>query len=238
MAQNGPVNDTQAAQEVRDAIRRRMLGVAGQFVFVVALTFISAGTLRWTWGWVYVGAYVALTVLNGLALPQEVIAERGRSRRDVKGWDKTLTRLSVIPAVAGYVVPGLDERLGWAPELSLGVHLAGLALLMLGQVLSTWAMSSNRFFSTGVEVQAERGHAVARGGPYRFVRHPGYLGFVGMWLATPLILGSAWGLIPVAINGAYFVLRTALEDRMLQAELSGYREYAQRVRYRLLPGVW
>jgi len=238
MARNDSIADAQAAQDARNAIRRRMLGVVAQVVFVAALIFISAGNLRWLWGWVYVGVYVALVVLNAVVLPKEVIAERGRSRQNVKGWDKTLAKLSVLPAVAGLIVPGLDERFGWAPELSLGVHLAGLALLVLGQLLFTWGMASNRFFSTGVEVQAERGHAVASGGPYRFVRHPGYLGYIGMWLASPLVLGSAWGLIPAAINGVYFVLRTALEDRTLQAELSGYREYTQRVRYRLVPGVW
>ncbi len=237
MTQNGSAADVQAA-EARSAIRRRMLAVIAQQVFTATLIFVGAGTLRWTWGWVYVGISLALLAVNALVLPKEVIAERGRSRQDVKSWDKTLTMWSIIPAVAGLIVPGLDERFGWAPELSLGVHLAGLALLLLGQGLFTWAMASNRFFSTGVKVQAERGHAVASGGPYRFVRHPGYLGYIGMWLATPLLLGSAWGLIPAAIDAVFFVIRTALEDRTLQAELSGYREYAQRVRYRLLPGVW
>jgi protein-S-isoprenylcysteine O-methyltransferase Ste14 len=215
-----------------------MTAVVAQLVFVVALVFISAGSLHWLWGWVYLGVSVALLAVNALVLPREVIAERGRSRQNVKGWDKTLTKLSIIPALAGLIVPGLDERFGWAPELPLGVHLAGVALLMLSQGLFTWSMASNRFFSTGVEVQTERGHTLASGGPYRFVRHPGYVGFIGMGLAGPLVLGSVWALIPAAISGAMFVLRTALEDQTLQEQLEGYKGYAQRVRYRLLPGVW
>ncbi len=237
MTQNGSAADVQAAEE-RGAIRRRVLAVIAQQVFVVALLFVSAGTLRWTWAWVYVGISLALMVFNVLVLPKDVIVERSRSRKDVKDWDKTLTNWSIVPALAGLIVPGLDERFGWAPELSLGVHLAGAVVMVLGQLLFTWGMASNPFFSTGVKVQTDRGHAVASGGPYRFVRHPGYLGYIGMWLATPLLLGSAWGLIPAAVDAVFFLIRTALEDRTLQAELPGYREYAQRVRYRLLPGVW
>jgi len=99
-------------------------------------------------------------------------------------------------------------------------------------------MLANRFFSGVVRIQNERGHSVVSDGPYRWVRHPGYAGgFIGD-LALPLLLGSAWAFIPAALTAGAVVLRTALEDRTLQAELPGYREYAQRTRFRLLPGVW
>jgi protein-S-isoprenylcysteine O-methyltransferase Ste14 len=99
-------------------------------------------------------------------------------------------------------------------------------------------MVSNKFFSTSVRIQMERDHTVASGGPYRYVRHPGYVGYIVSGFAAPLALGSLWALIPAAITLCLLVVRTALEDRTLQDELDGYREYAARVRYRLLPGVW
>jgi len=99
-------------------------------------------------------------------------------------------------------------------------------------------MASNKYFSTSVRLQDERGHSVASGGPYRFVRHPGYVGFILFTLSTPVALGTLWGLIPAGIIGLILIVRTGLEDRMLQEELPGYREYAKRVQFRLLPGLW
>jgi len=99
-------------------------------------------------------------------------------------------------------------------------------------------MQANRFFSAVVRIQEERGHAVASGGPYRFVRHPGYVGMIAQFLVTPLTLGSLWALMPAGIAVGLYVWRTALEDRTLREELAGYQDYAARVRYRLLPGIW
>ena len=105
-------------------------------------------------------------------------------------------------------------------------------------MLAHWAMLANPFFEKTVRIQEERGHHVATGGPYRFVRHPGYVAFILMGFALPLGVGSAWALVPAGLNAALIVARTALEDRTLRRELPGYAEYAQRTRYRLLPGVW
>ena len=99
-------------------------------------------------------------------------------------------------------------------------------------------MTANRFFSTMVRIQEERGHVVASSGPYRYVRHPGYVGYITAAFATALALGSLWALVPAGLGMCAFVVRTALEDKTLQKELAGYKEYTQRVRYRLLPGVW
>lgn len=105
-------------------------------------------------------------------------------------------------------------------------------------MITLWAMAANRFFSATVRIQEEHGHSVISQGPYRFVRHPGYTGGIIYQIAVPLVLGSWWALIPSLLAVACFILRTALEDHTLQAELDGYQTYAQRVRYRLLPGVW
>jgi len=174
-----------------------------------------------------------------LVLPPEVIVERGQSRKeDIKGWDKVVSALIAVPALGVPIVAGLDERLGWSPQLTLAVHLIGLVFIALGQGLFTWGMVSNKFFSTVVRIQEERDHTVASGGPYRYVRHPGYVGYIVALFATALALGSLWALIPAGLTMCLFVVRTALEDRTLREELTGYAEYAQRVRHRLVPGVW
>jgi protein-S-isoprenylcysteine O-methyltransferase Ste14 len=201
--------------------------------------FISSGRLDWVWAWAYLGIGVGILIVNVLVMPPELIAERGRSNKEgVKGWDRVLTALTILPTLAAPIVAGLDARFGWSPQLTLAIHLAGLAFMALGQGLFTWAMASNKFFSTSVRIQVERDHTVASGGPYRYVRHPGYVGYIVSMCATALALGSLWALIPAGIVMCLFVVRTALEDRTLQEELEGYKDYAQRVRHRLLPGVW
>lgn len=99
-------------------------------------------------------------------------------------------------------------------------------------------MAANPFFETVVRIQHERGHVTVTGGPYAFIRHPGYVGAVGVGLAMLLILRTPWALAPAILGGAVIVVRTALEDRFLQAQLEGYADYARRVRYRLIPGLW
>jgi len=113
-----------------------------------------------------------------------------------------------------------------------------LLVTVLGYALFLWAMASNAFFAEGVRIQEERGHTVATGGPYRFVRHPGYVGSILATVATPCLLGSPWALIPAIVSGALYVVRTNLEDKTLRQELPGYEQYARQTRHRLLPGVW
>ena len=169
----------------------------------------------------------------------ELIAERGRIREDAKSWDKALAPVvSLLLPLITLVVSALDERSGWSPRMSPAVHLLSLAATAAGYGIVTWAMASNRFFSGLVRIQKERGHTVATAGPYGYLRHPGYAGTIAFTLATPLLLGSLWGVVTAGLAAALFVLRTALEDRTLMAELPGYRDYAARVRYRLLPAAW
>jgi protein-S-isoprenylcysteine O-methyltransferase Ste14 len=135
-------------------------------------------------------------------------------------------------------VAGLDERFGWSPPFAAGLHVGGALGVVLGFALFLWAMAANAFFSEGVRIQTDRGHKVATQGPYRTVRHPGYVGAMLAEAATPVLLGSLWALIPAAGSVLCYVIRTALEDRTLVAELPGYAEYTTRTRYRLLPGIW
>jgi protein-S-isoprenylcysteine O-methyltransferase Ste14 len=129
-------------------------------------------------------------------------------------------------------------RFGWSPHIPWGVQLAALVFVVLGFGFASWAMIANAFFAGPVRIQDERGHAVASEGPYRFVRHPGYVGWIVSGVALPLMLGSGWALIPAVLAAVALIIRTALEDRTLREELDGYTEYAQRVRYRLVPGIW
>jgi protein-S-isoprenylcysteine O-methyltransferase Ste14 len=156
-----------------------------------------------------------------------------------KGWDKALATLyGLVSGIGPLLIAGLDMRFGWSPEIPLTFRLIALVAMVLGFALASWAMLSNVFFATTVRIQDERGHAVATGGPYQFMRHPGYAGWLLAGIATPLVLGSWWALIPAVLGGVFLVIRTALEDKTLQEELDGYREYAQKVPYRLVPSVW
>lgn len=230
-------------EEVRQGVVKWIWQAALGIVGYAAIIFISAGTLHWMWGW----AFVIVLALSMIAHPlilipfnPELLAERQKGMLDegVKAWDKRITMLSGVLMIGSWIVAGLDYRWGWTDPLPLVVHLAGLLFTILGYGLFLWAMASNAFFAEGVRIQTERGHSVAKGGPYRFVRHPGYVGVIMAHLATPFLLGSLWALIPSALLAGLFVLRTSLEDKMLTAELAGYEAYAQETRYRLLPGVW
>jgi protein-S-isoprenylcysteine O-methyltransferase Ste14 len=210
-------------------------------LFYAVLLFVSAGRLDWLAAWIYLGIYAVTVLINmTIILPKnpEFAAERGRVKEDAKGWDKQITSIAGVFMIAGLVVPGLDLRFGWSPQFAFGVQLAGFVVLALGYALFSWAMLSNEFFETKVRIQKDRGQTVATSGPYRYVRHPGYVGMILQLLATPIALSSWWGIIPALCATGVFILRTALEDKTLREELAGYQEYAQEVCYRLFPGVW
>ncbi|MHC4691730.1 MAG: methyltransferase family protein [Planctomycetota bacterium] len=170
----------------------------------------------------------------------ELINHRGQweKKKDTKPWDKILILAYGITAF--YVLPvviGLDIRFQWS---YLGIHfmIAGIVLFFVGSVILNWAMIVNTHFETSVRIQNDRAHKVITAGPYKMVRHPGYVGAILWAVATPLIIGSVVGLIPAVITGLVLVIRTWLEDRTLHSELNGYVEYAGRVKYRLFPGIW
>lgn len=206
--------------------------------------FVCAGTLNWLMGWLYTIFTLVVVILSRVIIARrypDLLSERGRYMEnvDAKRWDKILvTLVALIGPLVALVVVGLDRRFGWSPPIVLWLQLLFLALTALGALLSMWAMIVNRFFSATVRIQSDRGHYVVDAGPYRIVRHPAYASGFIYNLATAPALGSLWGLIPAVLLVGLLVLRTALEDKTLQEELPGYREYANRVRYRLLPGIW
>ncbi|MEJ2549781.1 MAG: isoprenylcysteine carboxylmethyltransferase family protein [Anaerolineales bacterium] len=206
--------------------------------------FLCAGRLDWWEGWAYTAnALIVLVSSRALVLIKSPDMARERSeagsKEDVKPWDRVLMPLTaLVGPFVSWIIAGLDERFGWTPDLPDGIQIAALLVIFLGSNIGTWAMLSNRFFSSQVRIQHDRGQTVVSTGPYRFVRHPGYAGGVLSWLAAPVFFSSYWLVIPTVIVIALTVVRTALEDRTLLEELPGYREYAQKVRYRLLPGIW
>jgi protein-S-isoprenylcysteine O-methyltransferase Ste14 len=227
--------------EITRGILRWVLRV-GLFVAIFAASlFLSAGQLDWGMGWVYVGVLVATQILTALILipsSPELMVARGRSEgpRDL---DRVLASVMALHGpVVTLIVAGLDRRFGWSPAMPLALHLVALAVAVLGALLTIWAMASNRFFYGTFRIEPDRGHTVASTGPYQALRHPGYAGAILFQLATPILLGSLWGLIPAALTAAAIIVRTALEDGALEDRLDGYRDYAARVRYRLMPGVW
>jgi len=238
MTMESPAGEPGQESAASRAAAKRMRQVLGQFVLLVAIMAITSGRITWTWMWVYVGAGIVILAVNASVLSRELIAERGQPGENVKSWDRRLTSLAIIPSLAIPAVAGLQERFAWLPQVSLSLHLCGLAFMIVGQLLFTWAMASNKYFSTAVRIQIDRGHTVAAGGPYRFVRHPGYVGHIVSSAATALLLGSVWALVPAAVLAVLLVIRTAFEDRTLLLELEGYQQYAYEVRYRLVPVIW
>jgi protein-S-isoprenylcysteine O-methyltransferase Ste14 len=136
------------------------------------------------------------------------------------------------------IVAGLDQRFGWSTPLPPTVQAGALVVALLASLWTIWAMTANQHFYGVFHIDRERGHEVATAGPYRMVRHPGYLGALAFDLAVAIVLGSLWALIPAALVGVAIVTRTKVEDRALQAELDGYEAYAQQTRFRLVPGIW
>ena len=210
-------------------------------VFLAAAVFISAGRLDFWQGWVFLGLTAAASVAASLSLRHDpaLVAERIRPGKGTKWWDKGYLLLSTPFWFASVAVACLDSGRGhWGDDPTPAVYAAALAVFVAGQVLFIWARAVNPFFSSVARIQTDRGQIVCREGPYRFCRHPGYLGGVLFGLATPLVLGSYWALLPQAAAVGLLVLRTALEDRMLKRDLLWYADYARAVRFRLVPGLW
>ena len=221
--------------------RRFILNVGSSLLIFVLCLFLPAQTLAWSRGWLFFVVTVAASVLIAIYLQRvnpDVVAARVNRHEGTKGWDRVLLRLFIPALVSILPVAALDDgRYHWfsVPWWVCGI---GYVLLVAGMAGLTWAESVNKFFEPTVRIQTDRGHTVVEFGPYAIVRHPGYVSAFLVFLSTPLSLGSLWALIPAVLACLLLVVRTILEDRTLRSELPGYDGYAQRVRFRLIPGVW
>lgn len=221
---------------IRYAIQR--LGLLALFGVIL---FGAAGRWDWARGWLYLLAVLVLesgTLVLLAARAPETLRQRGTLHAGVKRFDRVFLVLWLALALLTPAVAGLDAvRFRWS-HLSAAWGVVGLALLVLGSALGAWAMLENPYFEQLVRIQQDRGHRVVSTGPYRLLRHPGYLAAIVGALASPLVLGSAWTFAPAGLVAALFAWRTRLEDRTLRSELPGYEAYAARTRFRLLPGLW
>jgi len=206
-----------------------------------AALFWPAGRLDWWAAWAALAVTLAWTVATAFVILRfnpDLLVERLGPRKGAKSWDTAILSLLGLAQLARCILAGFDQRYGWTGGFPISVQVSAFVLCLLGYAVLVWATASNAFFSQIVRIQTERAHAVASGGPYRYVRHPGYLGALLVELALPFLLASWWALIPGLLGAVLLVLRTTLEDRALQAELSGYADYARQTPYRLAPGIW
>jgi protein-S-isoprenylcysteine O-methyltransferase Ste14 len=221
--------------------RRVVLILLALPLFFALFLFLPAGTWVWTKGWVFIAALLVIIAVVLLVLWRvnpEVVVARSHTHEGTKRWDKILLRFYFPTVWAIVPVAALDDgRFQWS-DLPWWVCAVGYALLLVGVGITTWAEAVNKFFEPTVRIQTERGHTVIDTGPYAIVRHPGYVGGFFTAAGMALSLGSLWALVPAGLASALLVLRTQWEDQTLQAELLGYKEYTEGVRYRLIPGVW
>ena len=208
---------------------------------VIALVFVPAGRLDWAAGWSYVallGVSSALMVAYVMKRNPELARHRMRLGKGTKWWDGVALALIKVAFLSMVVLGGLDAgRFGWSSAPSWLIPVGAVAH-SVGLSIVTVSMAVNPHFETTVRIQRERDHRVVDAGPYGIVRHPGYAGFLLVIFATPAVLLSWWAFLPAAALALVLLVRTALEDRTLRAELEGYSDYVERVRSRLLPGIW
>jgi len=214
------------------------------YLLIPLILFICGGDLCWWQAWLY-SMFILAAGIGGRMWAERrhpgLTAERQNMEKvqSAKAWDKVLAPLMALSASFPLViVAGLDHRFGWSPLFPLWLIVLGFLLISLGYVFAAWALIENRFFSSVVRIQVDRGHVVCDSGPYRIVRHPGYSGNMLALPGMVLALSSTWTLIPAAVALIIAVIRTVLEDQTLQDELPGYHDYARRVRYRLIPGIY
>lgn len=211
-------------------------------VVVGTILFLAAGTLAWPAAWAYlaiVTVIMATYTVFVLRIHPDLADERRRPPADAKRWDKPFAAaVAVLGPAALILLSGFDRRYHWSPPLPAWIEVAGLVLGAAGGMFTNTAVAANRFFSALVRIQHDRGHHVIDTGPYRFVRHPGYVGSIVYMIGMAIALGSRAAMAATAVIVLTLVVRTALEDRTLRTELDGYADYARRVRYRLVPGIW
>jgi protein-S-isoprenylcysteine O-methyltransferase Ste14 len=224
----------------RGVIRWSIRETMGLIMYIPFL-FWPAGTWNWPMAWaliVLTAMWIIGTAIVTIPRYPELLAERVGPRKGGKAWDTVILSVIGVMMLAKMLLAGLDIRFGWTGGLPLWADIAGMVAALAGYGLVVWATGSNAYFSQIVRIQTERGHTVVTGGPYQFVRHPAYIGMICVELGTSVMLGSWLAFIPGGVSAVLIILRTVLEDRMLLTELAGYREFAEKTRYRLIPGVW
>jgi len=224
-----------------EKISKRILQIIFQIIMIAAILFISSGRLDWEMAWAYLGIFVVGVCVNMIIIIRrnpELIEERSQIKADTKKWDFYLAGFFGLLSGMALLVSGLDIRFGWTEQIPFILQFTAAVLVVLGSCLGSWAIISNPFFASTVRIQFERDHRVVSEGPYQYIRHPGYAGWILLGIALPVMLGSFWALVPSGLAVLILIIRTGLEDRTLRRELPGYGKYSQNTRFRLVPYVW
>lgn len=203
--------------------------------------FWSAGKMNWWPGWAALSVmlgWLAATAFIINKFNPALLEDRLSARKGSKTWDAVIVSSVGLITLIRYIVAGLDERYGWSGEFPFSWQIIALIICAFGYTIFTWATASNAFFSKVVRIQSERDHRVVSSGPYQYVRHPAYLGAILYELAVSFLFASWWSLALSMVSASLLVIRTGLEDRTLIKELPGYSDYAQMIKYRLIPGIW
>ena len=235
---------TVSQKSVQTLSPRQWIRLIAVYLFIPLVLLVCGGDFDWWHAWLYALLIFAAGIGGRILTEQRhpgLLAERQsiENIKSAKAWDKVLAPLMALSlAFPMVIVAGLDHRYGWSPVFPLWLIVIGFIFITLGYAFAAWALVENRFFFSVVCIQLDRGHVVCASGPYRIVRHPGYAGNILPLLGIVLAFGSVWTLIPAAVALIIMVIRTELEDQTLHEELPGYREYARRVRYRLIPGIY
>ena len=225
-------------------LRRLIIQTTAWLVVMGAILFAAAGDVVWPQAWIFLVELALCSFGVGfwlLRYDPVLLASRLSSpmqQRDQMPWDRMFMRAVVVVFVGWMVLIGLDaRRYGWS-HVPVGLQVVGAGLIALGMLLICQIFRFNTFAAPQLRIQAERAHRVVTEGPYRIVRHPMYAASILYLLGMPLLLGSWWGVVAVPVIVAGLALRIRREEGMLRQELSGYEDYAARVRYRLVPGLW
>jgi protein-S-isoprenylcysteine O-methyltransferase Ste14 len=224
----------------KQLLPRIITGVFSLLVFIL-LWFGVAGRITWWTGWIFLLAFiifVSILVWRLSKADPELLQERNRPADAAEDWDRRIMGAYTVFLVVLLLITALDGgRYGWS-TVPLGVQLLGWSLLVMAGWIVWQVMVTNAYLSSWARLQDDRGQVVVQEGLYRTVRHPMYLGIILAFLGLPLALGSYWALVPGIIIGGLFIYRTYREDQLLVAGLEGYDQYAQKVKHRLLPGIW
>jgi len=229
----GPLPASEARPAIWRALLKRVVAVFVVILIMDLLLFVPAGRLDWPAAWI-LSAYAVWGTIKA----PDLLKERSQVAENVKVWDKVIMAIYTVLLLATLVLAGLDVGRDQRSQMPAALQVLGLVGIVLAGGLIFWTILTNTYLGRMVRIQEDRGHQVVTGGPYRYVRHPMYVGIILLFPCMALFLGSSWALAPAILIAMLMVIRTALEDRTLQAELPGYVEYARQVRYRLLPGVW
>lgn len=228
-------------QELKKQAVKYIARVMAQRVLGLACFLLAADTLSDARGWIYFALYFVISVITLAVMffnHTETLVERGKKHGNTKSWDKVCLSIYVPSAFyLIYIAAGLDIRFG-RPSTSTIFLYIGIALYLISTVMGIWPIMENKHFESTSRIQGDRKQTTVTTGPYKLVRHPGYFAIIIWAFAVPMIFGSPFAAVVSAIIILTIAIRTYFEDTMLKNELQGYREYASKVKYRLLPFIW